>query len=581
MKTFSKKLLSLYTILCMGLLSCEKFLDRPPLDAITDQEMTFSKTEMELYSNKYYGGLPTFSGYSLGIFEQDNASDNMVSGDYNFSPLLSGTVTVPGSGGGWDWNSIRGINFFLANYHKTKDAPELVNTYIGEMYFWRAWHYFGLLKSFGNLPWYNTPLTTSSEELYSPRLSRSVIADSIINDLEKSAALLSSKEVTPQGRLHKDVALVFLSRVALFEGSWEKYHAGTEFGVSGGDPTRYFRKAAEAAKQVIDRELFAIEPASSDPKKAYWSLFNQKDFTSNKEVMLWRKYDRALNVIHYAQNYFGVSDKNTGLSKYLVESYLCTDGKPIGVSNLYEGDDLVGKLVKNRDPRLTQTMYTSGKPRVIVNGDTSGVFNLPDMTFESRLRNTTGYQLYKGVDPGADHAAGDINAAIIFRYAEVLLNYAEAKEELGECDQAVLDVTVNAIRDRVDMPHLTVGVGFTDPAWEFPTLTPLMNEIRRERRVELACEGYRYDDLRRWAAVHLIKRPMIGAKMQQYADVKNSFQPVLDPAAIPVNQEGYIAPHWNSPAQTGWQFDPQKHYLQPLPNNELTLNKELVQNPGY
>jgi len=109
----------------------------------------------------------------------------------------------------------------------------------------------------------------------------------------------------------------------------------------------------------------------------------------------------------------------------------------------------------------------------------------------------------------------------------------------------------------------------------------LMNEIRRERRVELACEGYRLDDLMRWAAVNLIKRPMLGAKMQQYADVKNSFQPALDPAAIPVNGDGYIAPHWNSPAQNGWQFDPTKHYLNPLPTNELTLNPELGQNPGY
>ena len=581
MKTYRLFIIIFIVLFAAGFSSCKKFLDRPPLDAITDGEMTFSKTEMELYSNKYYGSLPSFNGYSLGIFEQDNSSDNMVSGDYNFNARLSGTVTIPGSGGGWDWTSIRGINFFLANYHITKESPELVNPYIGEMYFWRAWYYYSLMKSFGNLPWYNMPLTTDSEELYSARLSRSVIADSIIADLDKAATLLASKEVTPSGRLHKDVALIFQSRVALYEGSWEKYHAGTEFGVEGSDPDRFFRKAVEAAKQVIDRGLYSIEPASTDPQKAYWSLFNQKDLSANKEVLMWRKYDRALNAIHYAQNYFGVSDKNTGLSKYLVESYLCTDGKPISVSPLYEGDDLVEELVKNRDPRLTQTMYTKGKPRVITNGDTSGKFNLPDMTFESRLRNTTGYQLYKGVDPAADHSAGDINAAIIFRYAEALLNYAEAKEELGECNQEVLDLTVNTLRDRVGMPHLTEGVDFTDPAWEFPALSPLMNEIRRERRVELACEGYRLDDLMRWAAVNLIKRPMLGAKMQQYADVKNSFQPALDPAAIPVNGDGYIAPHWNSPAQNGWQFDPTKHYLNPLPTNELTLNPELGQNPGY
>ena len=131
------------------------------------------------------------------------------------------------------------------------------------------------------------------------------------------------------------------------------------------------------------------------------------------------------------------------------------------------------------------------------------------------------------------------------------------------------------------MPHMTVDVGFVDPKWDFPGLSPLLNEIRRERRVEFACEGYRFDDLMRWAAVNLIKRPMIGAKMKQFADIKDQFKPVLDPGAIPVNDAGYIAPHWNSPAKSGWQFDENKNWLKPLPSNELVLNSNLEQNPGY
>lgn len=105
---------------------------------------------------------------------------------------------------------------------------------------------------------------------------------------------------------------------------------------------------------------------------------------------------------------------------------------------------------------------------------------------------------------------------------------------MGECSQDDLDISVNQLRDRVDMPHMTVDVGFVDPKWDFPGLSPLLNEIRRERRVEFACEGYRFDDLMRWAAVNLIKRPMIGAKMKQFADIKDQFKPVLDPGAIPV-----------------------------------------------
>lgn len=576
-----KKLSLIYISVFVLFVSCKKYLDRPPLDTITDKEMTFTQTEMELYANKYYGSFPAFSGYSLGIFEEDNSSDNMVSGDYNFNAQISGTITVPASGGGWDWSGIRGINFFLANYHITTESPDRVNRYIGEMYFWRAWYYFGMMKQFGDLPWYNKPLTTESEELYAPRVSRSIIADSIIADLDKAVQMLPEKNEAQSGRLHRDVALLFQSRVALYEGTWEKYHNNTDFGVPNADPAKYFRKALEAAKEIVDNGVYSIEPVGTDPEWGYWNLFNQKDLSNNSEVLLWKKFDKALNVFHYAQNYFGVSDKNTGLSKYLVESYLCTDGEPIGVSSLYQGDSKVEELLQNRDPRLRQTMYIAGAPRVITGADTSGKFIVPDLTFESRLRNTTGYQLFKGVDPAADHSSGDITASIIFRYAEALLNYAEAAAELGECDQAVLDATVNELRARVGMPSLTVSVGFIDPNWEFPTLSPLLNEIRRERRVELACEGYRFDDLMRWAATHLIKRPMLGAKMQQFSDIKNTFQPVLDPSAIPVNADGYIAPHWNSPAKTGWQFDPTKHFLKPLPTNELVLNPSLGQNPQY
>src|SRR5665647_700625 len=119
----------IYLLASITLFSCAKFLDKPPLDTITDKEMTFTQTEMQLYANQYYNAFPVFNGYSLGIFEADNSSDNMVSGDYNFNGQLSGTVTVPTSGGGWNWTAIRGINFFLANYQVTKETPEAADPY--------------------------------------------------------------------------------------------------------------------------------------------------------------------------------------------------------------------------------------------------------------------------------------------------------------------------------------------------------------------------------------------------------------------------------------------------------------------
>lgn len=570
-------------ILLLGLIvtSCEDFLDREPLDKITDQQMTFSAKEMELYANKYYGNFPTLSGADYGPYERDNASDNLVSGSYIYDAQISGTITVPSSDGGWDWSMLRGLNFFIENYHKSKDPVSETSPFIGEIYFWRAWFYFDKLKQFGDLPWINKPLYADSEELFDARISRSVIADSIVADLDKAIRFLPEKNLVIAGRIHKDVALLFQSRVALYEGTWEKYHAGTSFGVENADPDHFFRVAAQAARTVIDKNVYKIEPVDGDKERGYWKLFNQTDLTANKEVLLWRKYDMALGVYNNSQSIWGVSDNNTGISKYMVEAYLCKDGKPISLSPMYQGDDLVAKEMENRDPRLNQTVFEKGDPRVIVNGQVSGSFTLPDMTYDSRLRNTTGYQLYKGCDPAAVHEGGYITASIIFRYAEVLCNYAEAKAELDECEQNDLDISVNQLRDRVDMPHMTVEIGFKDPKWDFPELSPLLNEIRRERRVEFACEGYRFDDLMRWAAIRLINRPMIGAKMKQFADVKNEFKPVLNPDAIPVNDEGYIAPHWNSPAKNGWQFDVTKNWLKPLPSNELVLNSNLKQNPGY
>ncbi|NDV58263.1 RagB/SusD family nutrient uptake outer membrane protein [Bacteroides sp. 519] len=577
MKT--RKLLYMISVMALGLMSCEDFLDRPPLDFITDKEMSFSVTEMKLYSNKYYGSLPTFgNAHGLGIAGIDQSSDNMLSGNYAYDSRIAGTITVPTSGGGWDWGNIRGINFFLCNYHKTTEQRSLVNQYIGEMYFWRAWYYFSLMKKFGDLPWYDKPLETNSPELYAPRASRAEIANHIILDLDSAARLMSPMTHVEQGRLHRDAALVLQSRIALYEGTWEKYHQGTEFGVANADYDKFFKKAAEAAKKVMDGGLFAIQKADSEADNAYRSLFNKSDYSGFKDIMLWRKYDISLENFHYAQNTM-VNSANTGISKSLVESYLCTDGKPISLSKLYRGDDYVDSLVLDRDPRLSQTIYTHKGILVYQNG-TPFYYKVPELTLEDRLRNTTGYRLYKFYDPAANHNGKNDQGAIIFRYAEVLLNYAEAKAELNECTQEVLDATINQIRSRVNMPGLETNVGFEDPNWDFPELSPLLNEIRRERRVELACEGYRFDDLMRWAASHLIKRPMLGAKFQQFVEAKDDFQPALNPSAIAV-QDGYIAPYLNSPAKDGWGFDPEKHYLAPLPINELTLNPELKQNPGY
>ena len=574
-----QKLIYILIILSAICASCEKILDRPPLDTITDKEMQFSKTEMELYANQYYVNFPLY----LDVFYADNSSDNMVYGSFDYNPLLAGTITIPNDGGGWNWTNIRSVNYFLANYQVTKEPVSNVGTYIGEIYFWRAWFYFNLMKRFGDLPWYSAPLATNSEELYNPRISRSIIADSILADLDRAINLLDPVTKSIPQRIHKDVALAFKARVALYEGSWEKYHDGTPFGVSNPDYSKYFQAAADAAEQIINSNYYSIS-VGSNPKWDYWSLFNQRDLSGSKDVILWRKYDLSQGLTHNGQALLLLEGGNTGLSKQLIDDYLCDDGLPISLSPNYLGDDSIARVVANRDPRLAQTIYVRGYPRVIQNGDTVSKFTEPDLNKTGLGRNTTGYQLYKGAAPniesqggGGASGVGATTAGILSRYAEVLLIYAEAKTELGSCTQEVLDNTINKLRDKVSMPHLQVTVGFTDPNWSFPGLSALMNEIRRERRIELACEGFRYDDLMRWAATDLIKKPLLGAKFGQFQD--KNFDPPL--SNIPVSSDGYIFPYLNTPAANGWNFDPAKHYLSPLPTNELTINSALTQNPNY
>ncbi len=554
------------------LTACEKELDLPPLDSITDQELAFSRTEMELYCNQFYTMLPNFESMIYG----DLSSDNLIFFNYLSNARLAGTIVVPESGGGWSWGTIRALNYFLVNYRKTQEPIESVGPFIGEIHFFKAYAYFNQLQTFGDLPWLSTPLNTDSEELFNPRLSRSVIADSIIVNLDKAIALLNPKNATPVGRINKDAALILQSRVALYEGSWEKYHSGTPFGVANADPNKYFRKAADAAKQLMDTGGYSVH-STGDINGDYWRLFNQEDLQANPEVILWRDYDIEFGGAHQAQNRL-LSDGTFGsVSKQLVDSYLTTDGTPISVSALYQGDSTVELAVTNRDPRLTQTIYQIGDVQRIVGVDTTK-YERPFLNLPARNANTTGYQLFKGTDPDAPGGGpgGEVSTTAnpIFRYAEVLLNYAEAKAELGEADQTVLDASINLLRDRVGMPHMTVNIGFTDSDWEFPSLSPLINEIRRERKVELACENFRFHDIMRWRAHHLILRPLTGASFAQFENMP--WSPPL--GEVKVDNNGYMFPFKDTP---GWQFDPDIHYLSPLPTTQLTLNPNLTQNPGY
>jgi hypothetical protein len=573
-----------YTLMiAVGLItgSCDdELLVKTPLDQISDPQFWKTDGDLELYVNKLYDAFnaQAWSGVGSGGGPVPDQGTDVIISEGNAigtKNRMDGVVTIPTTGGGWTWTNVRNVNYFLDNAERVTTGVNK-DQYIGEAYFFRAWFYFDLLKQFGDLPIITKALSSNDLDiLYGPRSSRTDVVNFIISDLDLAIAKMKPKSGVAAGRLHKDVALLFKSRVCLYEGTWEKYHQGTPF-AGKTDGAAFLNLAATAAKSVIDGGIFSL--TTGNVKSVYYELFNQVDLTNNKEVLFWKQY----NWITYGDA-FGNQMWNwplaCGYTREFVRSYLCTDGLPISLSPLYKGDADLRDVAVNRDPRLDQTVMKPGDPIMISLRNDTTKFVTPWLTGQ---KGPTGYETRKLRRPQLDPQRGDYSqdlAYIFFRYAEALLNYAEAKAELGQLTQADVDLTINKLRQRVGMPNLVLSSITTDPAWPDYgyTLTPALQEIRRERAIELAAEGHRLHDVMRWRAHSLFvgKRP----KGTKYTDEFKKINPNLKQ-----DSEGYLDPY-NTPVLTGpggtWGFNPAKHYLLPLPVNELTINPNLKQNPGY
>ena len=331
--------------------------------------------------------------------------------------------------------------------------------------------------------------------------------------------------------------------------------------------------AADAAKQVMDMGTYSLF-TTGDPNTSYYNLFNKTEFQDNPEVILARTYSLLLGLTHRAQNYLIYRGSRTGLSKSLVNDYLCLDGKPVAAHPEHSDKNLTDEI-KDRDPRLAQTIWCPGDLRYGV-GEEPLYFELPFLNLTGEQHCTTGYQLKKGSDPYCVDTENAETGVIVFRYAEALLNYAEAKAELGEITQEDVDKTINVIRQRVGVAGLQLNNIANDPNWQFPALSPIINEVRRERRVEFACEGYRLDDLMRWRAHELI----VNKRLKGYYYNASDFPEIVVGEGVYLDENGYVDPYQVS-LPNGFQFNPNRDYLSPLPTTELVLNGKLEQNPGW
>lgn len=558
----------------------EDFLDRPDLDDISSDNFWKTPTDLGLYVTQFYSGFPAWGNntWNAGIYWVDQNADTEINGGQP-NVRLRGDNTINSSISNWTFSRIRAVNVMLENFGTVVGSQDQIDRYVGEAYFFRAYFHFRLVQSYGDVPWVSSVLSPSDAELMSPRMPRNQVVDNILADLDQAINLMPTGKQSGGNRLCKEIALLFKSRVALYEGTWNKYHAGTDFGVSGSDGSGYLTIAANAAEELINNPSGFSIYGTNNPNTDYWSLFNQVDYSGNSEMMLWKGFNADGGFFHNVNLRLNGGDTGgVSITKTLVDSYLCTDGDPIGVSALYQGDAGLINVSTDRDPRLSQTMWLPGQ--LINSADPTNTFILPEVSGVVESIAPTGYQIRKGsstVPSYQEQKAGETGNPI-FRFAEALLNFAEAKAELGTISQTDLDKSVNELRDRVNMPHLVILNIAPDPNWLFPTLTPIINEVRRERAVELAVEGHRFFDLSRWAVMDDL---IVGKRPKGAFFVQADYPDSVPGVNVLLDSNGYID-FFQSQIPNGYEFDVNRDYLLPIPLNELTLNPNLKpNNPGW
>ena len=569
----------------------DDFLERKPLDQISNETFWNTENDLAVYNNslydmaRNYDNLPILHGHYQGFESHwgsfwflDELADNMAPRHARhtfYQQIRAGKHNAP-SNPDWfgykGWNFVRAINVGLANYDKANISQAAKDKYAGEARLFRGWFYADKVSKYGDVPWVDKELTITSEELYASRTPREEAMAKVLEDLNFATEKLpnSWNDGNAPGRLNRWCALLVKSRVCLFEGTWRKYHGGT-------DPNMWLEEAAKAAKELIDNGPYRLYN-TGNPESDYNAYHRVLNLAGNPEVMYWRKYQLGVFTNH-VQSYFEYAG---GATKSMVEDYLASDGLPITLSPLYKGDDKIEDVFENRDPRLRQTVLhpaDAAKYKYHL-ADGRSYPRLPGMA--GGYISETGYHIIKHYN--ADDMIGKAfdtaeSPAIILRFGEALLNYAEAKAELGTITQADLDLSINKLRDRVAMPHLDLANVPVDPRYVNDGVSPLIAEIRRERRVELFMEGFRYNDLRRWKQGKKLTIPTMGMRWDDAAKarypgavVKSSVDPVSGKTYIDV----YQGTDWANPV-----FDENKHYLWPIPLNILAQNPAIGQNPGW
>jgi hypothetical protein len=539
----------LYLLLLLAGTSCKKYIDVSNPDSLSDPDFWKNENNVRTYNWEFYNMFPGFGNGSStnGDFYFTTFNDDQCS-----NGLTQYAQTAPATSGDWSFTMVRKANIMLERIDIVPMSDEAKSHWKGIARFFRALQYFRLVQNFGDVPWYgHTVQVEDSAQLYKPRDPRKLVMDSVLDDINFA---VNNLRVTDQpNTVNKDVALALKARICLYEGTYRKYH--TELGLTA-DADKFLTEAKTAAGALLSRP-YALN-------SSYQSIYNANDLGNNKEVLLYKRYESTY-LTHSTINYLYSSTIISGLNKSAIDAYLCTDGQPIKLSSLYQGDNNLNNTIANRDKRLKlsiDTTYLYYKGHV-----------------KNSLSSTTGYRVTKflpdtnTIKTIPTGGGANLTDAPIFYLSEVYLNYAEAAAELGQITQTDLDNTINKLRARAGVTKLTVDPGFIDPNKD-ADVPSLIWEIRRERRVELMMDGFRYQDLMRWKKgekmdTNLNPDIVLGAKVPANSQ-------------ITINADGYLMPY---DAKSKREFLKDKHYLSPVPTAQILLYpsdmQTAMQNPGW
>lgn len=575
-----QRILHILLIALVAFSACKQELDLKPFDKLSPDNAFNTEKDLQLYANSFYLILPT----GTNIVKSDALSDYLVG--RTPSNYIYGSFGAT-QASGWNWENLRKVNYFLEHVGQAKITDEARNHYIGLARFFRAWFYFEMVKKFGDVPYYNKTLGVDDPDLYKGRDPRTLVMDSVLSDIDFACANIRNTKDNTASQVTRWVALALKSRICLFEGSIRKYHPELEL---TGTASEWFTEAAEAANLVMQGNQYRLLTSGAQP---YRDLF-VNETPNNTEVMLAAVNSKSLRVFNDG-NWYWTSATYGGrlnFTKTFINTYLKTDGTAFTAQANYNSIPFVTE-VKDRDLRLKQSIRLGNYTR-------DGAAAPPDFTY-----TYTGYMPIKlAVDSKAtDGVAENFNSLPIIRYAEVLLNYAEAKAELGTFNTTDWNATIALLRQRAGItsaPFPTVADTYMQQNY-FPDIDDAaLLEIRRERGIELALEGFRYDDLLRWKAAKLLEKtydgmyvPSLNTLMDLNEDGKMDvcFVTTIPGTKVP-GVYYFLIDNVQFKLSDGTsgnlilfdnlerKFEDYK-YFYPIPYNEIVLNGNLIQDPRW